>query len=289
MGDAGQHVKKFFPIFDKTFRPRKPDPLQEIQHTLQKCQTQQHHDAKRRKCLLGKKETPGLTQMILDAGQKEIGPVFCDECGLLYSPGDIEDEKEHRKAHSRLENLFCIRLWKNANIVQEFPTEASMIVQIECSTQSKRVLNTLKDFLSWLDSELGAEYEPCGTQSSEKILLYIFRTKRKNVFRVLGCCVVETLEQDKIAARSIDSSNHPRETEFVQKRLLLGITRLWTDAAFRNRHIASRMCECIRFNCGIPGIIMSKDQIGILEPSEDGKAFMMKFTNNTGLQYSYLS
>lgn len=48
--------------------------------------------------------------MIIDAGQRVIGPVHCEECGLLYSPGDIEDEKEHRKAHSRLDNLFSIRV-----------------------------------------------------------------------------------------------------------------------------------------------------------------------------------
>lgn len=48
--------------------------------------------------------------MVLDAGQKVIGPVYCDECGLLYSPGDIEDEQEHRKAHARLNNIFSIRV-----------------------------------------------------------------------------------------------------------------------------------------------------------------------------------
>ncbi|ODM93160.1 N-acetyltransferase ESCO2 [Orchesella cincta] len=289
MSDADQNGKKLFPIFDKTFRPRKPDPLQEIQHTLQKCQMQQHHLAKRRKCLLGKKETPGLTQMILDAGQKEIGPVFCAECGLLYSPGDIEDEKEHRKAHSRLENLFCIRLWKGANIVQEFPTEACIVVQIDCSKESKRVLNAVKDFLAWLDSELGADYEPCGTQPSEKILLYLFKTRRKNAFRVLGCCVVETIDQEKISCRPIEFNNAQGNAETDEKRILLGITRLWTDTVFRNRHIASRLCDCIRLNCGIPGIIISKNQIGILEPSEDGKTFMMKYTNNSGVQYGYIA
>lgn len=54
--------------------------------------------------------------MILDAGQRVIGPVHCEECGLLYSPGDIEDEREHRKAHSRLDNLFTIRVRRNTHL-----------------------------------------------------------------------------------------------------------------------------------------------------------------------------
>lgn len=46
--------------------------------------------------------------MVLDAGQKEIGPKYCEECGLLYSPGDFVDEEEHRKAHLRLQNTFSV-------------------------------------------------------------------------------------------------------------------------------------------------------------------------------------
>lgn len=59
MENTSTEPTKLFPIFAKSFRPRPPDPLQEMQLTLEKCQSQQQQFAKRRKCLLGKKETPG--------------------------------------------------------------------------------------------------------------------------------------------------------------------------------------------------------------------------------------
>jgi len=276
--------KKVFPIFEKNFRPRKPDPLQEIQMTLEKSQQEQYNQAKRRKCLLGKKETPGLTQMVLDAGQKVIGPIHCEECGLLYSPGDIEDEREHRKAHSRLDNLFSIRLWKNANIVLNFPAEACMIISVECKTDSKRVLNSLKDFLAWLDSELAGSDGECGQKPTEKIFLYVVRTKRKDIFQVLGCAIVETIDQTRVASSPLVPAS-----ETGHGKMVLGLTRLWTDAAFRKKHIASRLCDAIRISWSIPGMVLPKHGLGILEPSEDGKAFMCKYTNNQGYFYTYTS
>jgi len=69
--------------------------------------------------------------------------------------------------------------------------------------------------------------------------------------------------------------------------IMVGITRLWTDKDFRKKHIAKRLCEMIRFNSGITGYIVDFDKLGILEPSEDGEAFMYQFTNGTGAAYTY--
>jgi hypothetical protein len=50
--------------------------------------------------------------MVLDAGQKEIGPKLCGTCGLLYSPGDFQDEEEHRKAHLKIDATFTLTVSK---------------------------------------------------------------------------------------------------------------------------------------------------------------------------------
>jgi len=52
----------------------------------------------------------GLSQMVLDAGQKTVGPRECHTCGLLYSPGDFEDEETHRKTHLSLINTFSLNV-----------------------------------------------------------------------------------------------------------------------------------------------------------------------------------
>jgi hypothetical protein len=129
-GTDGKCEKKFFPIFAKRFKPE-VNPLREM---IDKVNGSSNKSSPRRKPrLIGKKETPGkyctiacricgwcaivfitcdivigLTQLVLDAGQKKIGPRFCDECGMLYSPGEPEDEELHRQAHVRLESVHSI-------------------------------------------------------------------------------------------------------------------------------------------------------------------------------------
>lgn len=40
-----------------------------------------------------------LTQTYLDFGQKNFFPIRCSICGLVYTPGKIEDEKLHDEYH----------------------------------------------------------------------------------------------------------------------------------------------------------------------------------------------
>jgi len=78
-----------------------------------------------------------------------------------------------------------LQLWKEARILFTYP-DGCMIIMVQCNKDSKRIKNRLVDFLAWLDSELGAGYEPSGTGDTERVFLYVVRTKRKNVVRILG-------------------------------------------------------------------------------------------------------
>jgi len=144
--------KKVFPIFDKNFRT-KSDPLKSIQLSIKKSPsaTSRRRILLSSKeppgmlyvtviislsvpallhlhclihffiilkpllwsCILIRIIILGLSQALLDAGQKKIGPTYCEECGLLYSPGDYEDEKIHKKAHQRLDNLYSVQVSSN--------------------------------------------------------------------------------------------------------------------------------------------------------------------------------
>lgn len=94
---------------------------------------------------------------------------------------------------------------------------------------------------------------------------------------------MEVIEEERVTVEPLDISMQ----ENAHKPLLLGITRLWTDATFRRKQIARRLCDTIRMTSSIPGLIIPKDQLGILEPSEDGKAFMLRYTEGIGRLYTY--
>ena len=58
---------------------------------------------------------------------------------------------------------------------------------VQCNSDSKLILNRLKDFLAWLDSELSANAEISGEAgSSQRIFFYVFPTKRKKIMKILG-------------------------------------------------------------------------------------------------------
>lgn len=75
-------------------------------------------------------------------------------------------------------------MWKDAKILFNYHDGCQIIMVL--ATDVARVKNRLRDFLAWLDSELGAGYDPSGTRKSERIFLYTSRTTRKNVVRILG-------------------------------------------------------------------------------------------------------
>jgi len=250
--------------------------------------------------MLSKKDPEGMTQMVLDAGQKHIGPTLCKECGLLFSPGDFVDEEEHRRAHLRIDNTFKLTLWKNATIVFNYE-DGCQILMVAVDKEASLVKGRLKGFLLWLDSELGGGYDPSGTKASERIFLYVARTPRsKSTVRILGCAIMEVpasgdivtsplvrtnTKQQRLSSNVIEEQEEDEEDP--SPKILIGLTRLWTDSGFRRKKIASKLLEMTRFHSGILGCVVGKEAMGILEPSEAGKAVMTKFTEDKGVMYTY--
>jgi len=275
--DQNLDDKKVYPIFQKNYRP-KVNPLKSLQRAIQKS------TPRKKKSLLGKKETPGLSQMVIDAGQKRIGPIMCADCGLLYTPGEIEDEEEHRKAHARLDNLHTVMLWKNPNMIANF-SDGAYIVSVKKTDQNKKPLKKLRHFMEWIESELGIV--PCvqDENNPEHLFLYMCPAKRKNFARILGYASMEVLQKGSTVGQPINATEDTPWTKDVPAHI--GITRIWTDALFRRKKIASRIVDNMRFHSGIPGYVVSKENIGIYEPNVEGKLFLETFTESKGWSYTY--
>jgi N-acetyltransferase len=283
-GDSHRDKQKFFPIFSKRYKPE-VNPLREMIDKVNSTSNKSSPSRKSR--LIAKKETPGLTQLVIDAGQKKIGPRFCDECGMLYSPGEPQDEELHRQAHVRLDNVHSVTIWNNPRIIQNF-IDVGIIVMVQCNNDSNIILNRLRDFLAWLDSELSATAEVSGVSgSTQRIFLYVYPTKRKKIMKILGCAIVEPLDSNK-AGFFLLNPDCSTSADYTKLSAQVGITRLWTDPDYRKKQIATKICDSIRFNSGILGYVVPKDKLAILEPSEDGRRFMLRYSDGKGLSYTYL-
>jgi len=166
--------------------------------------------------------------------------------------------------------------------------DSTLILQVIPSVDGRRVINRLKDFLAWLDSEVaGSDPEASVTASpSSRILLFCARTKRKGKVKILGCIASELPVSSKISSFPLvqDDENHAQS----KPKIIVGITRLWVDPSWRRKGVASKMVDTLRFHSGVLGYVVPKESIAILEPSTEGKAFMTKFTEGKGHLYSHI-
>jgi hypothetical protein len=57
-----------------------------------------------------KKKKKSLTQVYIDCGQSQFGQILCNTCGMLYMPGIVEDENQHKKlCQAYTQGIPCIR------------------------------------------------------------------------------------------------------------------------------------------------------------------------------------
>jgi len=98
---------------------------------------------------------------------------------------------------------------------------------------------------------------------------------------------MEIPDSQRITVCSLVQAENDSNITESERSITIGVTRLWTDSGFRNKKIASKILEMMRFNSGIPGCVIPKCDIGILEPSEDGRGFLKSFTKSTGALYTY--
>ncbi|NXR20874.1 ESCO2 acetyltransferase, partial [Cinclus mexicanus] len=96
-------------------------------------------------------------QMIIDAGQRQLGALQCGSCGMLYAPGIPEDRLQHLQHHRRLREGLRYLGWKKERVVAEFWDGKIVLIQ---PGDPKYAIRKAQEVLALVDSELGF---PAGT------------------------------------------------------------------------------------------------------------------------------
>uniref|UniRef100_K3X0M3 N-acetyltransferase ESCO zinc-finger domain-containing protein n=1 Tax=Globisporangium ultimum (strain ATCC 200006 / CBS 805.95 / DAOM BR144) TaxID=431595 RepID=K3X0M3_GLOUD len=69
------------------------------------------------------------TQAYIDVGQKSFGKyTTCKKCGLLYTIGEEQDEKDHERFCKISQKGIVITKWKNERLLKTFPDEKGVVV-----------------------------------------------------------------------------------------------------------------------------------------------------------------
>lgn len=69
-------------------------PTTEVVSKKRKAPTSLKYDSKSQS---QQKQFKSLTQVYIDCGQSKFGQILCNKCGMLYMPGILEDEYQHKR------------------------------------------------------------------------------------------------------------------------------------------------------------------------------------------------
>lgn len=246
----------------------------------QRCKQQDNQSKPKKTALCIMDTSKGGEQLIIDAGQKEIGAKMCKTCGMIYFIGQEEDEKLHSGYHQ----TFLINLrfpgWKKECVVGLF--DDGRVIQVT-ETDKNFKLKKIQDILFIVNRDLGFPNAGLPVRPNVMFLLFISIDKK-----VGGCLVAESIDS---ACRVISGETSDEEkndgkviwklgswyASYESVPAICGINRIWVSRELRRCKVASRLVDCLRQNF-IFGHFVELHELAFTDPSPDGREFAAAYT-----------
>ncbi|ETI44793.1 hypothetical protein F441_10487 [Phytophthora nicotianae CJ01A1] len=219
------------------------------------------------------------TQSYIDVGQRSFGKhVTCAACGLLYTAGEEEDEREHLKFCKRMKRGITFSKWKKERVLKTFPDTSARILEIrrdDPSAHVKKLLEikkVLDDALGFVEAEVFLQrsnfvyiqdHQVVGCVNTERI------TKAFTLDKTTSNLVVSDEETSVSADGAVTASTD-------SKPAVIGICQLWVHPSFRRKSIATRMVDVVREK-SIYGMHVTKNLVAFAQPTRNGLRFAQKY------------
>uniref|UniRef100_A0A6G1SK48 N-acetyltransferase ESCO1 n=1 Tax=Aceria tosichella TaxID=561515 RepID=A0A6G1SK48_9ACAR len=203
-------------------------------------------------------------QYVLDFGQKNIDPIRCPTCGMLYVVGEESDEKQHAKYHSEFDEgvKWSVRLER----AKKYFDDGSRIVAI-LPNDPKPVIDAVNKLLKMSDGDMitGCDVQKILNRPNTLFLIYVTPTNH-----VVGYICVEPIKE---AHNLIDFDSSRMEEEPV--RADCGILYLWVHPAYRRRKIATQLTDIARGN--VRRDIVFRSRVAVCDPTELAIPFLSAY------------
>ncbi|GMF50082.1 unnamed protein product [Phytophthora fragariaefolia] len=234
------------------------------------------------KRLLSPTKAQPSTQSYIDVGQRSFGKhVTCPTCGLLYTAGEEEDEKEHQRFCRRMKRGVAFSKWKTERVMRSFPDSGARILEIRGDDPTSH-LKKLLEIKTVLDDALGFVEEDAFLRRSH--FVYIQNHK------VVGCVNTEriteafTLDRSASSLVSVTKSDEVSSigadgavtASSVAQPAVVGICQLWVHPSSRRKRIATRMIDIVREK-SIYGMHVAKNLVAFAQPTRNGLQFAQKY------------
>lgn len=129
----------------------------------------------------------GANQYQIDAGQKAFGARQCQQCGLVYTVHEPEEEQLHREYHSAV-HVLRFKGWIDEDIVAVYPDWSAdgRIIRMTEQAPAAR-LQRLTELISIVDKELGYS-----SYIVPKTFVVFFAVRKH---QIVGLCIVQPLTE----------------------------------------------------------------------------------------------
>ncbi|CEG38157.1 Protein involved in establishing cohesion between sister chromatids during DNA replication [Plasmopara halstedii] len=196
-----------------------------------------------------------LTQSYIDVGQRDFGKhVNCKKCGLLYTAGEEEDEREHEKFCKRMTRGIAFFKWKTERVLKTFPGTLGRILEIRNDDPMSHVRKLL---------EIKKDHQVVGCINVSRITKAYLLEKSASK---------PDISKEKAIALADDSA---LTASTILKPAVVGVCQLWVHPLFRRQSIASRMVDVAREK-SVYGMHVSKNLVAFAQPTRNGLQFAQK-------------
>ncbi|KAJ0399957.1 hypothetical protein ATCC90586_002148 [Pythium insidiosum] len=215
-------------------------------------------------CYSSPQATVPTTQAYIDLGQKGFGRhTTCSKCGLLYTVGEEEDEREHRRFCGIVSKGITMSKWKSERLVCSFPDDDARIIEIR-SGDAPLHIKKLMEVKELLDDALGVVETDVFLQRGH----FLFVKGRQ----IVGCINVERISHGfKLDPQETTTLNPDARAPAV-----VGVCQLWVHPDHRHRRIATRLVDAVRHKF-VYGLVVPKTRVAFGQPTRNGLAFATRY------------
>lgn len=207
-------------------------------------------------------------QYCLDFGQKNIDPIRCKTCGMLYVLGEETDEKQHAKYHAEFDE--GVRWPAKLEKTKKYLDDGSRIVAIT-STEQKPVLDAVNKMLKMSDGEMSAGEDISKLVNKENTMFFLYVSQTNHI---IGYICVEIIEK---AYNLIDFATSKLEEEPVPAEC--GVLYLWVHPFYRRKRIATWLTDIARANIKKHRVVY-RSRVAVCDPTESAVPFFKAFLSN---------
>lgn len=201
-------------------------------------------------------------QYCLDFGQKNIDPIRCKTCGMMYVVGEESDEKQHAKYHAEFDE--GVRWSAKLERCKKYFDDTSRILSIVAS-DPKPVIDSVNKLLKMSEEDMSAGDDVLKLFRKDDTLFLVHLTTTNHM---VGYICVEVIKEAYIL---VDYNSSRLSSEPVQAEC--GILYLWVHPTYRKKRFATWLIDVARANLKKLSVI-PRSRVALCDPTEMAIPFM---------------